>query len=177
MATLDQGKTTRDIAGDQPDALSTTGFTEAVVANFGQTPAGWEPRDYKPLRLPVVSTAADFVHEPARRVIGVDVFIESALSPEELGTSLERLADGTRFHLRGLSNRGTVVYPPSGAMPDCVDQWFCRFTLQANGSDEVRDDEVVGLVQRVAAEHRWMHDEKLQEFHGEEAFTKAQGED
>ncbi len=177
LATLDQGRTTRDIAGDRPDALSTTEFTEAIVANFGESPKDWQPRDYKPLHVPVVSTAPDFVHEPARRVIGVDVFVESALAPEELGASLERLADGTRFHLRGLSNRGTVVYPPSGAMPDLVDQWFCRFTLAANGNGEVRDGEVMELVQRVAAEHRWMHVEKLQEFHGEEAFTKAQGED
>jgi isocitrate dehydrogenase len=176
LATLEQGKTTRDIAGDEGGALSTTDFTDAVIASFGKTPAGWKARDYKPLRLPQVSPAPDFVDEPSRRVIGVDVFVESALGPEELGASLERAVAGTRLRLKAISNRGTRVYPPTGAMTDCIDQWFCRFTL-ADGGGEVRDDEISELVRRVGADHRWMHVEKLQEFHGEEAFTKAQGED
>jgi isocitrate dehydrogenase len=116
----------------------------------------------------------DLVKEPTRRVIGVDVFVESGLGPEELGPSLERLAAETSFRLKGISNRGTVVYPPTGAMTDCIDQWFCRF-LAGNG--EPSDADVLDLVRRIGAEHRWMHLEKLQEFHGEEAFTKAQGED
>jgi isocitrate dehydrogenase len=175
LATLEQGKTTRDIAGDEA-ALSTTEFTDAVIENFGRSPVGLKARDYKPLRLPEVSAAPDFVAEPPRRVIGVDVFVESALGPEELGTSLEQAARGTRLALKGISNRGTRVYPPTGALTDCVDQWFCRFTLADDGR-ELSDDEVVDLVQRVGARHRWMHVEKLQEFRGEEAFTKAQGED
>jgi isocitrate dehydrogenase len=175
LATLEQGKTTRDIAGDAGGALSTTAFTEAVIGNLGRKPTGWKERDYKPLRLPVVSAAPDFVHEAARRVVGVDVFVESALGPDALGRSLEEAVAGTRFALKGISNRGTRVYPPTGAMTDCVDQWFCRFTFDNGG--EPTDADVVDLVQRVGARHRWMHVEKLQEFHGEEAFTKAQGED
>ena len=177
LATLEQGKTTRDIAGDAGGALSTTDFTEAVIASFGQAPSGWKPREYKPLRLPVVSAAPDFVSEPFRRVVGVDVFVESGLGPDELGKSLEQTVAGTRLRLKGISNRGTRVYPATGAMTDCIDQWFCRFTLRPDGGEEVRDDEVVELVRRVGEAHRWMHVEKLQEFHGEEAFTKAQGED
>jgi isocitrate dehydrogenase len=173
LATLEQGKQTRDIAGDE-NALSTTDFTDAIIGNFGQRPRGWTSRDYKPLKLPAVSSEPDFVKEPARRVVGVDVFVESALPAEELGHSLESLASGSRFALKGISNRGTMVYPPTGALTDCIDQWFCRFT-SADG--EPSDADVLDLVQRVGAEHRWMHVEKLQEFHGEDAFTKAQGED
>jgi isocitrate dehydrogenase len=175
LSTLEQGKTTRDIAGDEGGALSTTAFTEAVIENFGRKPAGWKERHYKPLRLPSVSAAPDFVREPARRVVGVDIFVESGLGSDELGRSIEEAVAGTRFALKAISNRGTRVYPPTGAMTDCIDQWFCRFTV-GNGA-EPSDEEVVELVQRVGARHRWMHVEKLQEFHGEEAFTKAQGED
>jgi isocitrate dehydrogenase len=174
LATLEQGKTTRDIAGDEGGALSTTDFTEAIVQNFGSSPSGSAAREYRPLRLPEVSTAPDFVHADARRVVGVDVFVESPLGPEELGPSLERLAEGSRFRLKGISNRGTVVYPPTGALTDCVDQWFCRF-LATDG--EPTDADVFDLVARVGAEHRWMHLEKLQELGGEDGFTKAQGED
>jgi isocitrate dehydrogenase len=173
LATLEQGKTTRDIAGDE-DALSTTVFTEAVIENFGQTPRQWNEREYRPLRLPQVPAAPDLVKEPKRRVVGVDVFVESGLGAEELGRSLEDLAAGSGFRLKGISNRGTVVYPPTGALTDCVDQWFCRF-MATNGDPE--DRQVFALVSRIGTHHRWMHLEKLQEFHGEDAFTKAQGED
>jgi isocitrate dehydrogenase len=176
LATLEQGKTTRDIAGDEGGALSTTDFTDVVIGNFGEAPAGWKPRDYKPLRLPRVSAAPDFVHEDARRVIGVDVFVESGLGPDELGPSLEDAVAGTRLKLKAISNRGTRVYPPTGAMTDCIDQWFCRFTLASNGN-ELGDAEIAEVVQRIGARHRWMHVEKLQQFHGEDGFTKAQGED
>jgi isocitrate dehydrogenase len=174
LTTLEQGKTTRDIAGDEGGALSTTDFTEAIVQNFGRSPVGWAPREYRPLRLPDVSSAPDFVHADARRVVGVDVFVESPLGPEELGPSLERLSEGTSFRLKGISNRGTVVYPPTGAMTDCIDQWFCRFLAQ---DGEPGDAEVFDLVGRIGAEHRWMHLEKLQELDGDDGFTKAQGED
>ena len=174
LATLEQGKITRDIAGDEGGALSTTAFTDAIIENFGATPSGYVAREYKPIRHPSVPAVPDLVHAPDRRVVGVDVFIESALAPEELGRSLEELVQGSAFRLKGISNRGTVVYPPTGAMTDCVDQWFCRFTA-ANG--EPSDADVFDLLQRVGSRHRWMHLEKLQAFHGEEAFTKAQGED
>jgi len=36
---------------------------------------------------------------------------------------------------------------------------------------------VIDLLGRIGAEHRWNHIEKLYEFDGEPAFTKAQGED
>ena len=63
-----------------------------------------------------------------------------------------------------------------GAMTDYVDHWRCRF-VPRNGSGQLSDDYVSALLARVASRHRWMHVEKLQEFDGEPAFTKAQGED
>ena len=75
-----------------------------------------------------------------------------------------------------VSSRGTRVYPPTGAMTDVVDQWRCRFVL-ANGGG-LTQDELVDLLQRVTGQGiGWAHVEKLQEFDGEPAFTKAQGED
>ena len=38
-------------------------------------------------------------------------------------------------------------------------------------------DAMEALLRRIGAEHRWNHIEKLYEFDGEPAFTKAQGED
>ncbi|HLW78056.1 MAG TPA: isocitrate dehydrogenase, partial [Terriglobia bacterium] len=79
-----------------------------------------------------------------------------------------------------ISNRGTKVYPSAGAITDCVDHWFCRFIARSSdgaGSAGLNDEQMLGLLGRIAAHHRWTHLEKLHEFEGEAGFTKAQGED
>jgi isocitrate dehydrogenase len=96
--------------------------------------------------------------------------------PDELGPGIERLVTESPLKLKMISNRGTKVYPPSGAITDCVDQFRCRFTLQ-DGTSEVTDDHIFELVQRIGSRYRWAHIEKLQEFDGEAGYTKAQGED
>jgi isocitrate dehydrogenase len=176
LVTLEEGKVrTGDIAGYDKGA-STTAYTDAIIANLGRKSERWRVRDYKPLKLPVVSSAADFVKPKTRRVVGVDVFIESPLGAEPLGRSLEQIAAGTPFQLKMISNRGTKVYPPFGAITDCVDHWFCRFIPRSSGA-AVTDEQVIALVQQIAAQHSWTHLEKLHEFDGALGFTKAQGED
>ena len=174
LATLESGTRTRDIAGDE-GATSTTDYTDAIISNLGRRSAGWTVREHRPMKLPEVSSAPDFVHVNQRRVVGVDLFLESALSAEELGHSLGNAVEGTPVALKMISNRGTKVYTPTGAMTDCVDAWFCRF-LPRDG-DEMDDQMLFDLLHRVAADHRWTHLEKLNEFNGQPGFTKAQGED
>jgi isocitrate dehydrogenase len=178
LVTLESGVITRDIKGDQ-GAASTTAYTDAVIAHLGQRSAGWHVRAYKPIQLPRVSAAPDTVHAQTRKVIGADIFVESALDTETLGHSLEKLAEGTAFKLKMVSNRGTKVYPAMGAMTDTVDHWRCRFISRASGSDAAGADDaqLFQLLQAVSSEHRWMHVEKLQEFDGAQGFTRAQGED
>ena len=171
--TLEAGTCTADAAGAaQP--VSTTAFAEAVAANLGRISATWRQRPRQPLDLSTIHPAVQTV--PARReVVGVDVFVESTFRPEELGTSIASLLAGTRLGLKMISNCGTKVYPPTGALTDCVDHWRCRFLLAATES-ELRDDEVTELLTRLGKQHRWMHVEKLQQFDGAPGFTKAQGE-
>ncbi len=175
LATLEQGTLTRDVAGDAR-AVSTSAFTDAVIANLGRKPQHAHVRDVKPLALPNAPEP-----EPAptqRRVVGVDVFVESHLTPSQLGASVERLVENTPLALKMISNRGTKVYQPTGAHPDCVDHWRCRFLLRINGTGpDLADRELTELLLRIGGQHRWMHVEKLQEFDGEPAYTKAQGED
>ena len=176
LVTLEEGRVlTGDVVGYDKGA-STTAFTDAVIANLGRRSQQYRVRDYKPIRLPEVSPAPDYVKAKTRRVIGVDIFVESGLSAEELGPSLEEAASGTALKLKMVSNRGTKVYPPTGAITDCVDHWRCRFVARESGAD-LGDGAILELLQRVASRHRWMHLEKLQEFDGAAGFTMAQGED
>jgi isocitrate dehydrogenase len=176
LVTLEDGKVrTGDVVGYDKGA-STTAFTDAIIANLGRKSERYQVREYKPIKLPAIDPAPDHVRPGGRRVVGVDVFIESSLSPDALGKSVERLAAESPVKLKMISNRGTKVYPPTGAITDCVDHWRCRFILRDPEGD-LEDPAIFALLERIAAHHRWMHIEKLNEFDGSSGFTMAQGED
>lgn len=171
------GRGTGDVVGyDNPKAMKTSEYTEAIIANLGKRTERWKVRDYKPIKLPQVSTAPDFVKANSRRVAGVDIHIESPLSAEQLGKSLEQIVAETPLALKVVTNRGTKVYPSTGAVTDCVDHYPCRFFLRNAGGD-LTDAQIVDVLQKISAKHRWSHIEKLQEFDGQPGYTKAQGED
>ena len=176
LVTLEDGKVrTGDVAGYDKGA-STTVFTDAIIANFGRKSERCQVREYEPIKLPEIDPAPDHVKAGERRVVGVDVFIESSLSPDALGKSLERLTAEAPVKLKMISNRGTKVYPATGAITDCVDHWRCRFVLREDAGD-LEDAALFALLQHIAAHHRWMHIEKLNEFDRSRGFTMAQGED
>ncbi len=176
LVTLEEGKfRTGDIVG-YDRGTPTSAYADAIIANLGRKSEHWKVRDHKPLKVPEVSSRPDFVTPKSRRVVGIDLFVESPLGPGELGASLEKIVEASPLKLKMISNRGTKVYPFGGAITDCVDAWFCRF-IPRNGNHVVNDEDVLALVQRVAAQHHWTHIEKLHEFDGQLGFTKAQGED
>jgi len=175
MVTLEEGVRTRDIAKDGP-AASTTAYTEAIIKNLGKKSSKWGVREYKPLKMPQLPLNPDYVKARTRRVIGMDIFIESALSPAQLGDSLEKLAVGSVLALKVISNRGTKVYPSKGTITDCIDQYRCRFLFRLDDG-ELTEKQLQDLLSRVASQHRWISIEKLQEFEGVPNFTKSQGED
>lgn len=176
LVTLEEGRVrTGDVVGYEQGA-GTTAFTDAVIGNLGRRAQRWAVRDYRPIRLPAADPAPDTVKARSRRVVGADVFVESALLPDRLGPSLEMLSAGSPLKLKMVSNRGTMVYPSVGAITDCVDHYRCRFVLRHPGG-ELADGDLVALLGRIGGQHRWMHVEKLQEFDGAAGYTKAQGED
>lgn len=174
MVTLEQGVYTRDVS--PTGCVSTTAFTDRVIANLGRRSERWHTRDHKALRITPLAAERDYVRPSTRRTIGADVFVESALSPEELGKSLETLSADSALRLKMISNRGTKVYPATGGMTDCVDHWRCRFVLRDSAA-ALEDHALLALVGKIAGPHRWMHLEKLEEIDGAAGFTRAQGED
>lgn len=174
--TLEEGKAmTRDVVGDAK-AATTTAFTEAIVKNLGKKPSKVHVREYKPLKLPTISSAPDFVKAKNRKDIGVDVFIESNATPDVLGTTLLKLIEGMGLTLKAIANRGTKVFTPTGAITDCVDHFVCRFLLNDKNA-AITDKQILDLLQKIGAQYRWMHIEKLAEFDGALSYTKSQGED
>jgi isocitrate dehydrogenase len=174
LVTLEAGTLTGDVVG-YGNGASTTDYTDAIIGNLGRRSEGWRVRDHRPLHLPNLSDDIDYVKPESRAVVGLDVFVESPLGPEELGTSLLELTAGTGMTLKLVSSRGTQVFPPTGAITDTVDHYRCRFTIE-DRPDDLSDDDVHRLLVAIGQRHRWMHLEKLQEFDGEPGFTRDQGE-
>jgi isocitrate dehydrogenase len=174
LVTLESGVRTGDIVGYDRGA-STSAYTDAIIGNLGKRSERWQVREYKPQVLPETDPRPDLVRPLSRRVLGVDLFVETALPPDELGRSVEELMQGSAFTLKMVSSRGTQVYPPTGAITDTVDAYYCRLMLQQPGED-ISAHDMADLLARVSTRHRWGHIEKLQEFDGEPGYTKAQGE-
>ena len=173
LATLEQGTATRDIKGDDGGAASTTEFTDAIIANLGSRASSWTERAYRPINMPQVTSDPVVVRPVTRRVVGADVFVEWGGDAMSLGELVTELVADTPFELRIVDNRGTVVYPPTGTLTDCVDAWRCR--LLARDGD-MSDGDLLTLLGNFGG-IPFTHIEKLHEFDGEPAFSKAQGED
>jgi isocitrate dehydrogenase len=170
--TLESGIRTSDMIGVQNPA-STTEFTQAVISNLGKRSKLSPPRDYKKVELPPSNPGVSVVPAASRRVSGVDIYVESDLDPKTLAGNLEQLIQSSPLRLEMITNRGTMVYPSSGRRVSLVDHFRCRFVARDNAIS-LGDAEIISLAQIVGGQHRWMHIEKLQEFDGEQAFSKSQ---
>ncbi|MDW8059199.1 MAG: NADP-dependent isocitrate dehydrogenase [Thermomicrobium sp.] len=174
VVTLEEGKAlTRDVVGDER-AVTTTAFTDAIIANLGRRSATWMSRPYRPIRVPPQRPEFDPVRPSQRRVIGVDVIVEASEPPERIGQTLEASIAGLPLRLHLVSSRGLQVYPEADTTIDYVDHWRCRFLTT---DSEVTIPTVLALVERISSRYRWSRVQLLHEMDGEPGFTKAQGED
>ena len=190
LVTLEEGHATtqdlvRQTGGDVDTAASTTGFTDAVIANLGRGPAtlqarragsaGATPATPALAPLPAWSYGPERYAAIERRTIGLDIFIETESDADALGPELEGLTANGPFELRFIESRGTKVYPSVGLSSDGVRLLRARFVTRNGGS--AADADLLALQGRVAQrEPGWTHIEKLHVFDGADGFTKAQGE-
>jgi isocitrate dehydrogenase len=171
LVALESGLRTGDMMGTTKPA-STTEFTQAVISNLGKRSKLSAPREYKKVPLPQPKLGVNVVPTEKRRVIGVDVYVESERDPKTLARELEQLSQSTTMRLEMISNRGAMVFPSNDRKVSLVDHFRCRFVLREK-TTELGDADILALLGRMADDHRWMHVEKLQEFDGEPAFSKS----
>jgi len=172
LVVLESGIRTSDMIGVQNPA-STTEFTQAVISSLGKRSKVSPPRDYKKVQLPPAIPGVNVVSATSRRLIGLDVYIESGLDPAKLAAVLELVAKPSPLKLQMITNRGAMVFPSSGRRVSLVDHFRCRFVLRDTAA-ALTDVEILALLGTIGARHRWMHIEKLQEFDGQPAFSKSQ---
>ena len=172
LVALESGIRTSDMIGvDQP--ATTTEFTQAVISNLGKRSKVSPPKDYKKVEMPPSHLGVNVVPAKSRRLAGFDVYIESDLEPAKLAAGLELLAKPSPLKLEMISNRGAMVFPPSGRRISLVDHFRCRFVLR-DAATVLSEVEILALLGTIGARYRWMHVEKLQEFDGEPAFSRSQ---
>jgi isocitrate dehydrogenase len=187
LVTLEEGHATtqdlvRQTGGDVDTATSTTGFTDAVIANLGRGPATLRARRAGATGgVPTIAPRPAWSYGPDhyaaidRRTIGLDIFIETESDALRLGPELDGLAANSPFELRFIESRGTKVYPSVGLSSDGVRLLRARFVTRDGGA--AADADLLSLQGRVAErEPGWTHVEKLHVFNGADGFTKAQGE-
>jgi isocitrate dehydrogenase len=175
LVTLEEGiSLTADLAPKNSTPVGTRAFAEAIIANLDRKPRRWRVRAYKEIKLPEREPIAPPVPR-SRRVVGLDVFLESDCDAETLGRTVEKMVADLPVRLKVVSNRGASLYPPTGAITDIVDHWRCRFVLRS-ADHELNDTDVFLIIGRLGQQYRWMHLEKLFEFDGKPAFTASAGE-
>ncbi len=185
LVTLEEGTATtqdlvRQTGGDVDTAASTTGFTDAVIANLGRGPATLKARrsargGRAPAPLAAWSYGPERYAAIERRAVGLDIFIETGDEAGRLGPELEAVVAGGPFELHFIESRGTKVYPSVGLSSDGVRLLRARFLTRDGGA--ALDGDLLALQAQVAARQPgWTHVEKLHVFNGADGFTKAQGE-
>lgn len=171
LCTLADGIHTGDVTGGEP--VSTSVFAAAIGERIGRQ-SDYPSRTHRPLVLPEISREAARVEPASRLKMGVDVFIETAEDVQVLAQGLERIAATTPYRLSMISNRGTVVWPNTGGMTECIDHFRCRFII--DDRSKWSENSIFELLQSVSARYRWMHVEKLEEVDGVAGYSRAQGE-
>lgn len=171
LGTLESGIHTSDIS--PIESVSTQEFTDHVISRLSNQ-TELKKRTNKPLNLKVVDSEETDYSPAARKKKGADIFIESSEPPAMIAERLQHLIVGTPYKLKMISNRGTQVWPVTGATPSLVDHYRCRFLIDNEAL--WHSDSILGLLERVGTKFRWMHVEKLENLDGRDVFTKAQGE-
>lgn len=123
--------------------------------------------------MPTFSTPPVEAPQPARRIVGTDVFVEWNDGVDALADAAKLAADATQLgaRLELISNRGLSVWPTKSSAR-LVDHFRLRFRV--DNSDVDRRD-VVELLAALDKHLAWTHVELLHEFDGREAFSGAYG--
>ena len=88
------------------------GAGSLFATNLGQRTETWTVRDVKPLQLPKIDPAPDYVRPTTRNVLGLDVFVESPLAAAELGKQGGKVLDRVCEHHSDAGWPGLPSHPP-----------------------------------------------------------------
>jgi len=179
LFTLESGVHTGDFGDKSIPSLSTSEFTEAIIGNFGKSPAlnpkpfiadqDPTPTSFKLEKNPMLES----LELSQVAIVGVDMFIESNLQPSVIA---EKCLNHTTdlFKLVTISNRGTQVWPKGSSFTNLVNQYSCRF--ESLGDVPVTQVDIMELYKRLAHDFKICSTELLNMWGDKKAYSLAQGQ-
>ncbi|RXK81892.1 NADP-dependent isocitrate dehydrogenase [Filimonas effusa] len=179
LYTLESGVHTGDFGDRSKPSLNTTEFANAIIANFGKKPAN----NPKPSMSDQPSTCTvwdleknammESTEAGSDKIVGVDMFIESNVQPEEIAKKCQRHA-GVKFNLVNISNRGTQVWPTGSKFTNLVNQYNARF--ESIDDLELNQQDVIGLYVSLSGDFKICSLELLNQFGDKKGYSLAQGQ-
>ena len=179
LYTLESGVHTGDFGDKSIPSLSTTGFADAIIGNFGKEPAN-NPKPFIADQEPT-PTSFKLEKNPMLEslelsmvsIVGVDMFVESNLQPTVIAEKcLNHTAD--IFKLVTISNRGTQVWPKGSSFTNLVNQYSCRF--ESLGGEAVTQVDILELYKRLSHDFKICSTELLNRWGDKKAYSLAQGQ-
>ena len=179
LYTLEQGIRTGDFGDKNKPALNTRQFADAIIANFGKTPAhGAKPvvpnRPGTPAPFKLEHNSMMVSKEPLQEtIVGVDMFIECNEQPEVIAQKSQHHG-GVKFKLISVSNRGTQVWPTGSKYTNLVNQYNLRF--ESLNDTALTQQDVIGLYVTLSADYKVCSLELLNMWGDKKAYSLAQGQ-
>lgn len=179
LYTLETGIHTGDFGDKTKPSVNTTAFAEAIINNFGKTPAQGTkpvipnaPGTPAPLQLSenLMMSSKEAGEE---KIIGVDMFIESTEQPESIAQKCVHHG-GIKFKLLNISNRGTQVWPTGSKYTNLVNQYNLRF--EGLNDQALNQQDIIGLYVSLSADFKICSLELLNMWGDKKAYSMAQGQ-
>lgn len=179
LYTLESGVHTGDFGDKNTPSVNTTEFANAIIGNFGKKPV----HNPKPSMVdqPTSCTVFNLDKNPMletpdqakETIVGVDMFIESNIQPEELAKKCLRHG-GVKFRLVNISNRGTQVWPTGSKFTNLVNQYNARF--ESIDDTPLNQQDIIGLYVSLSGDLKICSLELLNKFGDKKGFSLAQGQ-
>ena len=107
------------------------------------------------------------------KIVGADMFIESAEQPMQIAKKCERHA-GVKFKLVSISNRGTQVWPTGSVYTNLVNQYNARF--ETLDGEPLNQQDIIGLYVSLSGNFKVCSLELLNMWGDKKAYSLAQGQ-
>jgi isocitrate dehydrogenase len=179
LYTLESGVHTGDFGNKLKPSVNTTAFADAIINNFGKKPQHNPKVDLDDVANTCTvyhldkNPMLESVEGEAEKLIGVDMFIESNLQPDDLARKCLRHA-GVKFRLVNISNRGTQVWPTGSRFTNLVNQYNARF--ESIDGESLNQQDIIGLYVSLSGDFKICSLELLNAWAGKKAYSLAQGQ-
>ncbi len=179
LYTLEQGIHTGDFGDKSTKASSTTEFAQAIIKNLGKQPkqpAALSTSEdcFMPPTLLKKNKVMESPKAGEEKIMGVDLFFESNLQPNELADLILKKLD-SRVTLTTITNRGTQVWPEGSIFTELVNQYRCR--LEKKEGIHLTQQDILSISEKVGSQFtRLCSLELLMQYGEKKGFSLAQGQ-